>query len=81
MMHWGNFSEFGIGGLHFGWIFMVLFWALIILGAVYLLKQLVGVSSGVESKESAVDSLNKRYAAGEIASEEYHDKLTLIKRH
>ncbi len=81
MMHWGNFGEFGFGSFHFGWIFMVLFWALVILGGVYLLKQIVGGRSGAEFKESAEDILKKRFATGEIAKEELNDKLTFIKRH
>jgi len=77
MMHWGNITGMGYGG--FGWIFMVLFWALVILGVIYLLKQLFSSSKDSVGKESAHDILKKRYAAGEITKEEYRDSLSVIR--
>jgi uncharacterized membrane protein len=44
-MHWSNFGGMGTGGYGFGWIFMVLFWTLVVLGVAYLMKQLFGVRS------------------------------------
>ncbi len=81
MMHWGNFGELGFGGFHLGWIFMVLFWALVIVGAAYLLKQLFSGNDTVVAGESAEDVLRKRFAAGEITKEEYSDNLKIIRRH
>lgn len=78
MMHWGNFSGMGYSG--FGWIFMVLFWAMVILGIVYLIKQLSGCSKTMDKKESAEDILKKRYAAGDITTEEFKEKQVLISR-
>jgi len=68
-MHWG---DFGMGwGIGFGWIFMVIFWILLILGIVYLVKFVsVGVKKE-EPKETALDILKKRYASGEINKEEF----------
>lgn len=80
MMHWGDFGGMGIGGFGFGWIFMVLFWAFVILGVVYLVKQLSGGSKTGVSRETAEDILKKRYASGEITKEEYRDKSSLIFR-
>ena len=34
MMHWGNYGW----SMAFGWIFMVIFWALVILGIVYIVQ-------------------------------------------
>lgn len=79
-MHWGDFGGMGIGGFGFGWIFMVLFWAFVILGVVYLVKQLSGGSKTGVSRETAEDILKKRYASGEITKEEYRDKSSLIFR-
>jgi len=62
----------------FGWVFMVLFWVLVILGIVYLI-QLIAKGSKKEETETALDILKKRYARGEITKEEFEkikDDLT-----
>ena len=38
MMQWGNYGW----GMEFGWLFMAIFWILIILGLVYLIKLIAG---------------------------------------
>ena len=58
-------------GMGFGWIFMIAFWALVILGVVYLLKLIAGGSKNNETTETAIDILKKRYAKGEISKEEF----------
>jgi putative membrane protein len=76
MMHWGNFGGMGYGG--FGGIIMILFWAFVILGIVYLLKQIFSDKKVTSRTESAENILKKRYAAGEIATEEYYERLRVI---
>jgi putative membrane protein len=78
MMHWGNFGGMGAGGFGFGWIFMILFWTLLILGVVYLMKQLFGTQRTVSRTETAEDILKMRYASGEISRDEYIEKKSLI---
>jgi putative membrane protein len=78
MMHWGNLSGIGYNGFGFGWIFMFLFWAMVILGIIYFIKQLSTGSGRTLKNESAEDILKKRYAAGEISTEEFNKKLALI---
>ncbi len=68
-MHWIN--GFGMG---FGWIFMILFWVLVILGVVYLIKLVTGGSRKEEQTETALDILKKKYARGEISKEEFEEK-------
>ena len=68
MMHW----DYG-WGLGPGWIFMVLFWALVILGVVYLLKLVSGGTKSEKQEETALDILRKRYARGEISKEEFEE--------
>ncbi len=77
MMHWGDSIGMGFG-FGFGWIFMVLFWAFVILGIAYMLKQLLSSGSSGESGETALDILKKRYAAGEITKDEYGEKKIAI---
>lgn len=80
MMHWGNLSGMGYGGFGFGWIFMVLFWALVILGIVYISKQLLGGTRQVIEKETAEDILRKRYAAGELSTDEFNERLSVVSK-
>ena len=60
MMNWGNgFGGWGIP--FFGPFFMILFWALIIIGIVYLVKMLMGqtCSSTEEKRETPLDILKR----------------------
>ncbi len=69
MHEWG----FGFGMFPFGWVLMLLFWGLVILGIVAIVRSLMGKSlleSGAPP-ESALDILKKRYARGEIEREEF----------
>jgi putative membrane protein len=68
MMH----GDYGWGmGFGFGWIFTILFWVLIILGIIYLVKVITAASKKDGKGETALDILNKRYAKGEITKEEF----------
>ncbi len=67
-MHW----DYGWGiGLGLGWITMIIFWVLLILGIVYLVKLIARGSKKAEKEEAAFDILKKRYARGEISKEEF----------
>ena len=59
----------------FCWIFVILFWALIILGIVALAKWLFTTSGSVGSSGGAgkapLDIVKERYARGEIDREQY----------
>lgn len=71
---WG---DYGWGwGMGFGMISVVLFWVLVILGIVILVKWVAGGSSGPgqPSTKSALDILKERYARGEIGREEFEQK-------
>lgn len=52
-----------------GWIFMLVFWALIIAGVVILAKRLIKPKE--KGSDSAMEILRKRYAKGEINKEEF----------
>ncbi|HEV8308072.1 MAG TPA: SHOCT domain-containing protein [Methylomirabilota bacterium] len=75
MMPWGGFG-WGFGP--FGMLFMLVFWGLIIVGIVLVVRWLIepgrrGGGAGPEG-ESALDILKKRYARGEIGQEEFEAK-------
>ena len=63
-------------GPGFGLIFMILFWALIILVVIAIVKWLMGASGdkGSQSPKSARQILEERYARGEIDREEFDQK-------
>jgi len=75
MMDWG--PGWGMGW--FGIVFMVVFWALILLGIAALVKWIVSggggqASQGPRAEDSALEILKKRYARGEIDRQEFEEK-------
>lgn len=62
-------SYYGYGWMLLGLVFMVLFWAAVILLILWLYRQLKGGAPVIG--ESALDILKKRYAKGEITREEF----------
>ena len=70
----GMMGDWTMGG--FGMIFMILFWGLIIVGVVALVRWLLQTAGGRSYPQagtgfSALDILKRRYAEGEIARDEF----------
>ena len=63
---WGAGLAMGIG-----WLMMLAFWGVIIVGVVLLARGITGSSSAPPSAEHPLTVLQRRYAAGEIDKETY----------
>ena len=68
MMGYGGWGGFGLG-----WIFMVVFWILIILGVVAFARYLGGAKQNGAGR-TPMDILKERYAKGEIDKKEFEEK-------
>jgi putative membrane protein len=73
-MQFGMMDGYGYGGMMGGgwWIIGLIFWLLVLIGLVLLIKYLW--EGGAKRVDSALEILKKRYASGEISKEEFEEK-------
>jgi putative membrane protein len=74
-MHWRMVEH----GMEFGWLFIVIFAVLVVLGMIRLVNLISGSSRRETHGESPLHILKRRYAKGEITKEEFEkmkDELT-----
>ncbi len=93
VLQWGGYDRYGGGGMGpgmmgygVGWvmgIINIIFWVVVIIGVIYLIKWLSSTSKqgGKETKgeNTAFDILRERYAKGEINREEFEEKKKVLK--
>ena len=72
-MQFGMMDGYGYGMGSGMWIFGLIFWILILIGLVLLIKYL-WEGGGARKEESALEILKKKYARGEISKEEFEEK-------
>lgn len=60
---------------------MVLFWALVIVGIVWLVRELSGGRGGRPGREpSALELLDRRLADGTISPADYHERRAMLEK-
>lgn len=71
------------GHMDGGWwvvmaIGMVLFWALVIVGLVWLVRELTG-RRGLRSRQDPLELLDRRLAEGTISPEDYRERREILR--
>lgn len=79
---WGHSWDWGLGGMMFGGVMMIVFWGVIILLIVLAVRWLGdGPSHGMAppgSRNKALDILQERFARGEIDKAEFDERKRLL---
>ncbi|MDT8395332.1 MAG: SHOCT domain-containing protein [bacterium] len=88
MMGWGNqgYGMMGGGGYGgYGGIVMILFWLLIIVGAVFVIRYFAaghrfpgGQGGGQAPPRDPLEILRERYAMGEMSTEEFEERKKVL---
>ena len=74
-MAFGMMDGYGFGVMGYGMLILAfIFWILVFVGLVLLIKYLWEGGRGKRVEESALEVLKKRYARGEISKEEFEEK-------
>ena len=71
---WNNMMSSWNGFGLLGWIPMVLFWVILILGGVALVRYLGSSRKSGDKEKTPLDILKERYAKGEIDKKEFEEK-------
>ncbi len=78
-MGWGHhMGDWGAGWWILMAFLMVVFWGLVIVGVVWLVRSLMGGQHRT-SRGSALEVLDHRLAAGEIGPEEYRERRATLR--
>ena len=74
-MMWPYGYGSGWGWMVGGWVMMVVFWGLVIVGIVALVRSLSdrGLSNQTRHPEHPIEILRRRYAAGELTKEQFEE--------
>ncbi len=75
----GYYGQGGNGNDIWGFVFMILVMALVVLGIVVLVRYLCNSSTGKQTGDTALDLLQKRYANGDIDKKEFEEKRKDLK--
>ena len=70
----------GWAGHGLGLFLMILFWVVVVVAAVYLLRGVLGDGRGSGPGETALEVLERRYAEGDIDEQEFQRKRADLTR-
>ncbi len=79
--YWHYGGDWGWGHMIFGSVMMLLFWGVIIVGIVIVVRWLAGgvsQQSGSSSQKRSLEILEERFARGEIDKEEFEERKRLL---
>lgn len=80
MMPYGP-ASWGWGWMVGGWIMMLVFWALVIAGVIFLVRSLSHRGAfGLSNSDDAIAILRRRYAAGEITADQFEEMKRTLER-
>ena len=69
-------DDVGTGWMIVMMIGMALFWGLVVLGVIWLIRS--GPWGGHQVQGSPLDILDRRFAAGEMSAEEYRERRSML---
>jgi putative membrane protein len=61
-------------GMGFGGFYMIIFWVLVIIVVIFLVRTFTAGTKDEGDRETALDILKKRYATGEITKDKFEEK-------
>jgi putative membrane protein len=61
------------------WVVSPLFWLLIIVGIVFLVRNRGGRPPWTDGRETGIDVLERRFAEGELTLDEYRERRAVLK--
>ena len=74
------YGDYGMGMGIFGMIFMTLIWILVIVALIYLIQAIMNKGGSTKEVETAEEVLKKRFAKGEMTSEEFEEAIAVLRR-
>ena len=74
----GHMGDWGAGWWILMMLGMVVFWGLVIVGIVWVVRELSGRHEHASATGSALDLLDRRLAGGQISPEEYEERRRIL---
>lgn len=69
----------GWGGHGLGFVWMLLFWALVVAAVFFLVRALASGGSRPNERDRALEILEERFARGELTREEFEEKRQVLR--